>query len=78
MKLERAGVRDFIPSYDTMKLPMWKVEAFIGPGKQQEGSKTYSDAKLCSTSMDNTRTQNKLTFKLQILGIKAKFYIGSI
>ena len=63
---------------NTWKLPMWKVEAYIGPGKQQERSKTYRDAMLCSISVDNTRNQNKLTFKLQFLGIKAKFDIGSI
>ena len=38
----------------------------MGPGKQQERSKTYRDAKLCSTSVDNTRNQNELTFKLSL------------
>ena len=36
--------------------------SFMGPGKQQERSKTHRDAKLCSTTVDNTRNQNKLTF----------------
>ena len=52
--------------------------SFYGTGKQQERSKTYRDAMLCSISVDNKRNQNKLTFKLQFLGIKAKFHIGSI
>ena len=49
----------------------------MGPGKQQERSKTHRDAELCSTSVDNRRNQNELTFKLQFFGIKAKFHIGS-
>ena len=48
---------------NTWKLPMWKMEAFIGPVKQQERFKTYRAAKLCSTSVGNTRNQNELTFK---------------
>ena len=52
---------------NTWKLPMWKVEAFMGPGKQQERSETYRDAKLYSTSVDNTRNQKQLTLKLQFL-----------
>ena len=56
---------------NTWKFPMWKVEAFMGPSKQQERSKAYRDAKLFSTSVDNTRNLN-------ILGIKAKFHNGSI
>ena len=37
---------------------MWKEEAFMGPSKQQERSKTYRDTKLCSTPMDSIRNQN--------------------
>ena len=43
---------------NTWKLPTWKVEAFMGPSKQQERPKTYRDTKLCSTPVDSIRNQN--------------------
>ena len=59
MKLERGWSSRFHFKLrtNTWKFPMWKVEAFMGPGKQQERSKSSRDAKLCSTSVDNTRSQ---------------------
>ena len=72
MKLERGWSSRFHFKLrtNTWKLPMWKVEDFMGPGKQQERSKTYRDAKLCSKSVDNTRNQNKLTSSFSSSGSK--------
>ena len=72
MKLERGWSSRFHFKLrtNTWKLPMWKVEAFMGPGKQQERSKTYRDAKLCSTYVDNTRNQNKLLSSFSSSGSK--------
>ena len=72
MKLERGWSSRFHFQLrtNTWKLPVWKVEAFMGPGKQQERSKTYRDAQLCSTSVDNTRNQNELPLSFSSSGSK--------
>ena len=60
MKLERGWSLKFHFKLrtNTWKLPTWKVEAFMGPNKQQERPKTYRDTKLCSTPVDSIRNQN--------------------
>ena len=72
MKLERGWSSRFYLKLrtNTWKLPIWNVEAFIGPGKQQERFKIHRDAKLCSISVDNTRNQKNSLLSFSSSGSK--------